>query len=121
MLVQQHILVVAQDPFLRDTRKLLSSAGYQVTSVDSDDLAIASVDQDRFDLILIGRTSLLATIALDRRLRERYPTLCILKIVQAGEVDSTFASRSTGPAPRQVLSAVRDLLLTQVPRTTSLR
>ena len=112
MLVQQHILVVAQDPLLRDTRKLLSSAGYQVTSVDSDDLAIASVDQDRFDLILIGRTSLLATIALDRRLRERYPTLCILKIVQA---------RSTGPAPRQVLSAVRDLLLTQVPRTTSLR
>ena len=122
MLIQQHILVVAQDPFLRNTHKaLLRSVGYQVTSVGSDDLAIASVDRDRFDLILIGRTSLLATTALDQRLRERYPTLCILKIVPDGEADSTFASRSTGPAPGQVLSAVRDLLLKQTPRTTSLR
>jgi DNA-binding NtrC family response regulator len=122
MLVQQHILIVAHDPFLRDTRKaLLSSADYHVTSVDSDDLAITSVDRDRFDLILIGRSSLLATNALDQRLRERYPALCVLKIVPVGDADSPFASRTTGPEPAHVLAAVRDLLFTKPPRSSSLR
>jgi DNA-binding NtrC family response regulator len=120
-MVQQHILIVAHDPFVRNTRKaLLHSAGYEVTSVDSDDLAVISVDRDRFDLILIGSTSLLATTALDQRLRDRYPALCILKIVPVGEPDSLFASRTTGPEPAHVLAAVRELLFKEAPRRTSL-
>jgi DNA-binding NtrC family response regulator len=121
-MVQQHILIVAQDPFARNTREaLLNRAGYEVTSVDSDDLAVISVDRDRFDLILIDSTSLLATTALDQRLRDRYPALCVLKIVPVGEPDSLFASRTTGPEPSHLLAAVRELLFKEAPRRTSLK
>jgi hypothetical protein len=115
-------LLVAHDPFVRDTRKaLLHSAGYEVTSVDSDDLAVISVDRDRFDLILIGSASLLTTTALDQRLRDRYPTLCVLNIVPLGEPDSLSHLAQQDRNPSQVLAAVRELLFKEAPPRTSLK
>jgi DNA-binding NtrC family response regulator len=108
---EHHILVVAQDTLLRKSRhELLRRAGYEVTSVDSDELAITSVDNERFDLVLIGCTSPLSKTSLDQRLRERYPEIRLLKIVMAGDHYSLFASRTTDSEPRHVLTAVRDML-----------
>jgi DNA-binding NtrC family response regulator len=112
---ERHILIVAHDALLRESRQaLLRSAGYEVTSVDSDELAITAVDKERFDLVVIGRTSRLSKAALDRRLRERHPDIRVLKIVTAEEPYSLFASRTTDAKPRHVLTAVGEMLFARI-------
>lgn len=64
---------------------MLRQAGYGVESVDSDDAAMALLEVEHFDLVLIGRKSEMVEKGLDRRLRERYPHLLILKIETRGE------------------------------------
>jgi DNA-binding response OmpR family regulator len=111
--VSKRILIVAHDPLLRSTRQsLLKSAGYEVVLAASDDLAIRAVDDERFDLVLIGRKSLLSDMALDQRLRERYPNLAVLKIADAGESFSSYPSRISDPSPYHVLRAIREMLIT---------
>jgi len=109
--MSKRILIVAHDPVLRNSRRaLVQSAGYEVILAESDDLAILSVDNDRFDLVLIGRTSRLSTIALDKRLRNRYPDLLVLKIVAPEEEYSPYPSRVTDARPLDVLRALRGML-----------
>jgi DNA-binding response OmpR family regulator len=107
----KRILIVAHNPLLSSTRKaLLISAGYEVDLATSDNLALHAVDHERYDLVLIGRRSTLSDMALDQRLRERYPGLAVLKIADAGESFSAYPSRITDPSPYHVLVAIRELL-----------
>lgn len=62
---------------------LLESEGYCVVSVCSDDDALNLLGFEHFDLILIGRNTESA-VALDERLRAKYPTLLTLKIDYLG-------------------------------------
>jgi DNA-binding NtrC family response regulator len=102
---------VSHDPFLRLTRTaLLRNAGYDVIPVESDDRAITSVNNERFDLVLIGRSSTPSTFALDQRLRERYPALPVLKITHDGEKYSPYPTRVTDSEPCHVLAALREML-----------
>jgi len=48
---------------------MLRQAGYGVESVDSDDAAMALLEVEHFDLVLIGRKSEIVKKGLDRRLR----------------------------------------------------
>ena len=79
--MQIRILVVSHDEVLRSSRStLLLSAGYTVSAVASGDEAVDLIDKNFFDLVVIGRNSLAPTVPLDRRLRELYPHMPILKI-----------------------------------------
>jgi DNA-binding response OmpR family regulator len=72
--VSKRLLVVAHDRPLGSSRvALLVDAGYRVKSVASDDEAMALLEQERFDLILLGRKSLIPKIGLDQRLRGEVP------------------------------------------------
>jgi DNA-binding NtrC family response regulator len=109
--MSKRILVVAHDPFLRLTRTaLLRSAGYEVETAESDDSAISTVDNQRFDVVLIGRRSRGSETALDQRLRDRYPQMLILKIAQPFEPPSSYPSRITDPHPARVLMALKNML-----------
>src|ERR1700733_330367 len=109
--MSKRILVVAHDPFLRLTRTaLLRSAGYEVEAAESDNSAVITVDNERFDLVLIGRRSRGSEIPLDQRLRDRYPHMLILKIVQPFEPPSSYPSRTTDPNPARVLTALKEML-----------
>src|SRR5271170_1328184 len=106
--MSKRILIVAHDPFLRNSRTLLLlKAGYEVITAESDDLAVGLLDNERFDLVLIGRTSRVSPIALDCRLRGRYPDLPVLKIVASEEgLPSPYPSRITNPQPYNVLRTI---------------
>lgn len=106
------ILVVAHHRPLRETRvQLLQSEGYTVQSVETDDAAMAILETDQSDLILLGRKSRLPRKQIDQRLRERYPDLLILKIQSAGEMErSIYPSRLTDYQPRQVVEALHEML-----------
>jgi DNA-binding NtrC family response regulator len=104
----KRILIVAHDGTIRETRSmLLESVGYRVSSVASDDGAMAMLNVDVFDLVLIGRNSLLPEKRLDHRLRERYPSMLILKI---DTIFSAYPTRMTDSFPASVLMALRDML-----------
>lgn len=106
------ILVVAHDRPLRETRvQLLRDAGFTVQSVESDDDAMAILETEQFDLILLGRNSELPRKQIDQRLREKYPDLLILKIQSAGEIErSIYPSRFTDSQPRHVVEALHEML-----------
>ena len=107
----RRILVVAHDRALRATRvQLLESHGYAVTSVGTDDDAMAIMEREPFDLILLGRKSLIPKTGIDQRLREQYPDLMILQIETAGVVNSIYPSRITDATPAHVLTAIADML-----------
>ncbi|MBW4039855.1 MAG: hypothetical protein HIU91_13475 [Acidobacteria bacterium] len=109
--MQKRILIVTHDEVLRATRStLLSNAGYQITAVATADEAVQLIDNERFDLVVIGRTSRLPPMPLDQRLRELYPHLLMLKIAQPSEVDEPFPSRTTKSDPVSVLQAIRGML-----------
>jgi CheY-like chemotaxis protein len=110
--VAKRILVVAHDQPLRESRSnLLEFGGYCVEAVETDDEAMAKVQNEPFDLILIGRRSRLwQKKGIDQRLREKYPDLLILKIESATAPRSEYPSRVTDSAPRQVLEALREML-----------
>jgi hypothetical protein len=104
----KRILVVAQNAPLRETRvMLLSAAGYTVTSVSSDDDALRLLETDRFDLVLLGRSSE-TSVGLDESLREKYPLLLTLKIDDLHR--SEFPSRMTDSVPEHVIDALKEML-----------
>src|ERR1700731_3797939 len=107
----KRILVVAHDRTLGLSRvALLQSAGYTVDFVFSDEDALALLAAEVFDLVLLGRNSMLEEQCLDRRLRERFPDLLILKIEATGSVSSRYASRVTDARPANVLTALQEML-----------
>jgi hypothetical protein len=86
---------------------LLSAAGYTVTSVSSDDDALKLLEADRFDLVLLGRSSELS-VGIDQRLREKHPSLLTLKIDDLG--GSEYPSRMTDSMPEHVIDALKEML-----------
>lgn len=117
--MSKQILVVAHDRPLRTSRvALLAKAGYKVTSVASDDEAMALLEAARFDLILIGWKSLIPKIGLDQRLREKYPDLLTLKIVGNEPEYSVYPSRLVDAEPAHVLAALHEMIGTGLRRDT---
>ena len=110
----QKILVVAHDAVLRASRStLLLQSGYSVTDAASVDGAIALLESDTFDLVVVGRDSLGAAKGNDQRIRERCPAQLILKIVKFVDEGSEYASRITDSFPRNVLAAVSGMFAEQ--------
>ena len=109
--MQKQILVVSHDPALRASRSaLLLSAGYAVSAVGHDDDAMALMERDRFDVVVIGRNSHWPNKGLDERVREAFPDQLIVKIAQGREPGSSFSSRITDSVPANVLQAVNEVL-----------
>ena len=107
----KRVLVVAQDiPLGKSRVQLLEQAGYEVESVASDNDAMALLETEQFDLIPIGRNSLLPKMGIDQRLREKYPEFFILEIVSSGDFDSIYSSRNTDSQPSHVLNALNEML-----------
>jgi DNA-binding NtrC family response regulator len=107
----KRILVVSHDTTLRASRvAILERAGYAVASVVTDDDAMALLETEQFDLVLIGRKSESPKDALDKRLRERHPNLLVLKIQPKIDMESNYPSRTTDPFPEHVIEALRDML-----------
>jgi hypothetical protein len=106
----KRILVVADDRPLRTTRvALLESEGYRVQSVESDDEAMAMLLTETYDLVLLGRNSELHKKGIDQRLREKYPDLLTLKIVNEADA-SIWPSRIIDSEPRHVIVALHEML-----------
>ena len=107
----KRILVVAHYPPLNQSRvDMLSKVGYEVESVASDDAAMAILEKEHFDLVLIGRKSQLTKKGLDQRLREKYPYLLILKIEASGLGTSVYPSQIIDSQPKHLLDALQQLL-----------
>jgi DNA-binding NtrC family response regulator len=106
----KRILVVADDRPLRTSRvSLLESEGYRVESVESDDDAMIMLLTEAYDLVLLGRNSELHRKGIDQRLREKYPHLMTLKIVNEADV-SIWPSRITDSEPKHVIVALHEML-----------
>jgi len=111
VLLSKRILVVAHDRSLRASRvTLLRKAGYTVEFAEFDDDAMARLATEQFDLVLLGRKSLLPKKGIDQRVREIYPDLLILKIEGKGVDASVYPSRVTDSEPRHVLAALSEML-----------
>jgi hypothetical protein len=103
--------VVAHDAPLRTTRVLLlRSKKYDVESVGTDDEVMELLENEQFDLILIGRKSQLHIRGIDQRLREKYPKLLTLKIEALGEIASIYPSRIADAVPEHVIVALKEML-----------
>jgi PleD family two-component response regulator len=110
----KRILVVADDRPLRTTRvALLTSEGYRVEGVESDDEAMTILLTETYDLVLLGRNSELHK-GLDQRLREKYPHLLTLKIVNEAD-GSVWPSRIIDSEPRHVIIALHEMLEDKMP------
>jgi DNA-binding NtrC family response regulator len=106
----KRILVVAHDRALNETRVAMArAAGYTVESVATDDDAMRYLEMHQFDLILLGRKSLIPKVGLDQRLSEKYPDLLTLKIDPNNDI-SPWPSRVTDPAPSHVLALLKEML-----------
>jgi response regulator RpfG family c-di-GMP phosphodiesterase len=106
----KRILVVADDRPLRTTRVfLLESEGYRVECVESDDEAMTMLLTETYDLVLLGRNSELHKKGIDQRLREKYPHLLTLKIVNEADA-SIWPSRMTDSEPKHVIVALHEML-----------
>ena len=109
--MRKRILVVAHYPPLKSSRvEMLNKVGYEVESVDSDDAAMALLETEHFDLVLIGRKSQLTQKGLDQRLREKYPHLLILKIESTGHATSVYPSQIIDSQPKHLMDALEHLL-----------
>jgi DNA-binding NtrC family response regulator len=110
-LKQKRILIITHDSGLRATRSaLLLAAGYAVSTAENTDDAIVLLDANHFDLVLIGRRSLAPGAPMEKRLRERYPKLLILKIAEVIEEASQYPTRTTISVPADVLAALKGML-----------
>jgi hypothetical protein len=89
---------------------LLESKGYKVDSVATDDDAMALLREAHFDLILLGRDSLLFEKRLDQRIRQNYPRQLTLKIQPLGDTVSVYPSRTVDPLPDHVVEALGEML-----------
>src|SRR6202021_1906544 len=97
-LVPKRIRVVAPDRMLRTTRvSILDQAGYTVSSAETDDDAMALLETEQFDLILLGRKSQVPKTGLDQRLREKHPNLLIPKIHSGADFVVSFPTKRTHP------------------------
>jgi DNA-binding NtrC family response regulator len=109
--MSKRILVVSDDPTLGFSRvALLKKAGYLVDSINSDAAALALLEAESFDLILLGRNSQPTSQGLDQRLRERHPDLLTLKIEANAAFPSVHATRVTDARPERVLAALAEML-----------
>ena len=107
----KRILVVAHDRPLQKSRvHMLEAEGYSVEAVETDDDAIAMLLSERFDLILLGRTSRFAKFGIDQRIRERYPDALVLKIEPTYPMGSKYPSRIVDSEPLHVIDAIREML-----------
>jgi DNA-binding NtrC family response regulator len=106
----KRILVVSDDRPLRTSRvSLLESEGYRVESVESDDGAMTMLLTEAYDLVLLGRNSDLHKEGIDQRLREKYPDLLTLKIVNEADA-SIWPSRIIDSEPKHVIVALHEML-----------
>ena len=109
--MQKRILVVSHDKILRETRSaLLLKSGYTVATAEDADTALVLLENNTFDLVLVGRSSLGAKLSVDQQLREEYPKVLILKIVDLIGDQSSFASRESDSVPTNVLAALKGML-----------
>jgi hypothetical protein len=100
----KRILVVADDRPLRTTRvALLESEGYRVESVESGNEAMTKLLTETYD------NSELHKKGIDQRLREKYPNLMTLKIVNEADA-SIWPSRMTDSEPKHVIVALHEML-----------
>ena len=91
-----------------DTRvAILEKADYSVSSVVTNDGAMTLLETEHFALVLIGRQSESLGLALDQRLREKYPKLAVLKIQPRGDAVSEYPSRTTDALPEHVVDALK--------------
>lgn len=117
--MNRQILVVSPDHLLRETRTaILRSDGYTVHSVSSDDEAMVLLASETFDLVVLGRESILSPGALDQRPRNAHLNMAILKIVDESGYGE-FSSRHTNANPTAVLAAVREMLISAAPAPLS--
>jgi hypothetical protein len=84
---------------------ILKRAGYTVASVETDDEAMQVLEEEKFDLILLSRRSLIQKTGIDQ-----YPDLLTLQIAPRGEIASIYPSRITDAMPEHVLSALKEML-----------
>jgi hypothetical protein len=106
----KRILVVADDRPLGTSRvSLLESEGYRVECVESDDEAMTMLLTETYDLVLLGRDSEFHKKGIDQRLREKYPNLLTLKIVNEADA-SVWPSRMTDSEPKHVIVALHEML-----------
>jgi CheY-like chemotaxis protein len=89
---------------------LLLKAGYAVESVSSGDAALELLAKKSFDLVVVGRDSLGYTKQIDQQIREKYPTLPMLKIAEASDQQNSYATATSDSVPDHVLAAVGALL-----------
>jgi hypothetical protein len=109
----KRILVVAHDPAVKATRAaILEHEGYEVAAVETSEEALARLEAERFDLVLVGRSANAEAKAAGALVRERHPALPILKVVRLTEFaeGETFATRSVEPMPAIVVEAVKELI-----------
>jgi two-component SAPR family response regulator len=110
-IIPKRILVVTYDQSLRSSRvDILKRAGYKVASVEADDEAMELLEEEKFDLVLLGCESVKPKKGIDQRLREKYPDLLTLQIAPWNEIASIYPSRITDAAPEHVLSALKEML-----------
>jgi CheY-like chemotaxis protein len=91
---------------------ILTWAGYDVAAVETPEEALARLEAERFDLVMVGRRARAEARAAGEIVRERYPSLPILKVSADHEQseDEKFATLSVDPLPVLVVSAVRELI-----------
>jgi CheY-like chemotaxis protein len=109
----KRILVVAHDPAVKATRTaILAWAGYEVAAVETPAEALVRLEAERFDLVLVGRKATAEARAAGEIVRERYPSLPILKVSADPEQseDEKFATLSVEHLPAIVMGAVKELI-----------
>jgi hypothetical protein len=107
----KRILAVSLDLELGRTRFLLLHVqGYKVDCAASDDDAMRMLESIDFDLVLLGRDSLLFEKRLAQRIRQKYPKQLTLKIEPVEETVSLYASRTVDSVPSHVIEALREML-----------
>jgi DNA-binding response OmpR family regulator len=105
------ILIVSHDAGLRLSRsELLIKSGYVVETAPSAESAMHSMATSAFDLVQVGRNSLSDRVPIDKQLREKYPRLLILKIVDIIDQSTSFATHMTDSVPENVIAALKGML-----------
>lgn len=105
------VLIVSHDAGLRLTRAaLFTNNGYTVDTALNAKNAILEMASFHYDLVVVGRNSLSDKIPIDQQIRNNYPSVLILKIVDPVDRANSFASRMTDATPHRVLAAAAEML-----------
>jgi CheY-like chemotaxis protein len=107
---QKRILVISHVPILQMTRvAILKNEGYDAEAVETPEQALARLAAERFDLVVVGGEA-----GEDRRLaalKERHPSLPILKIASSADADTEqYKIHYVQPQPNLLIGVVRELL-----------